>query len=163
MNVSFFHFDVLMVLTSKRSSRGVRRGKMTMGISRVLSDTPPESERPKSAWCCFLIAHLDYFANLVWYLVVDPVLLECVMIRALELLESMPLDASETQLTFTQARRALIGEAIIVLSPLRGSVATRRSEKLYDLPDFQRLAFLLKQDPKSRFHPLLPETQIQSR
>jgi hypothetical protein len=130
-----------------------------MGISRVLSDTPPESEPPKSAWSCFLIAHLDYFANLVWYLVVDPVLLECVMIRALALLESTPFDTFEVKLTFTQARRALIGEAVTVLSALRGSVAARR-EKLYDPPDLQRLAFLLKRDPKSRSHPSLPETQI---
>jgi hypothetical protein len=133
---------------------------MTMEISGVLSDTLPESERPESAWCRFLIEHLDYFANLVWYLVADPVLLECVMIRALALLESTPFDASETQLTFTQARRALIGEAVTVLSPLRRSLVTRRSEKLCDPPDLRRLAFLLKQYPKSRSHPSSPETQI---
>jgi len=131
-----------------------------MEVSRVLSDTPPESERPKSAWCCFLIAHLDYFANLVWYLVVDSVLLECVMIRALALLESTPFDASETQLTFTQARRALIGEAVTALNQLRGSVVTRGSEKLYEPPDLQRLAFLLMQDAKSRSRPSSPEARI---
>ncbi len=119
-----------------------------MEVSTYLSTTTPESERPQSAWSCFLIAHLDYLANLVWYLVADPVLVEHVMIRTLALLETVPFDASAARLPFEQLRRALIGEAVSVLSSLRKSVVTHESEKQYDPPDLRRLAFVLKQIPQ---------------
>ena len=130
-----------------------------MEISTILSNTAPPSERPQSAWCCFLTAHLDHLANLVWYLVVDPVLVEHVMVRALAQLETTPFDASEARLPFEQARRALIGEAVSVLSPPRESVVTHGPGKVYAPPDFQRLGFVLKQVPQSSSHSSLPETK----
>jgi hypothetical protein len=54
---------------------------MTVALPQILSDAALESEASKNAWCGFLAAHLDYFANLVWYLVADSMLVECVMIR----------------------------------------------------------------------------------
>src|ERR1700685_4071721 len=83
----------------------------------VLADTPPESLGPKSAWPNFLFLHLDHFATLVSYLVADPTLVECVMTRAVVRLESStPFDASHALVTYKQARRALIEEAMAVLN-----------------------------------------------
>jgi hypothetical protein len=132
---------------------------MTMEISTILSNTGPLSERPQSAWCCFLTAHLEYLANLVWYLVMDPVLVEHVMVRALAQLETTPFDASEARLPFEQARRALIGEVVSVLRPPRESVVTHGPKRVYDPPDFRRLAFVLKQVPQSSSHSSFPETK----
>jgi hypothetical protein len=116
-----------------------------MPVPQTLSDTPLQSERPKSAWRSFLIAHLDYFANLVWYLVADAVLVECVIMRAVAQLERTPFEASDISHMYKQMRKALIGEANAVLNPQRRSAAGRAPVKLGNQLDFLRLALLLKQ------------------
>jgi hypothetical protein len=92
---------------------------MTMAISQVLPDTPLELEQPKSEWHHFLLDHIDTFAKLAWYLVADEALVECVMMRAAARLEGAPFDVSDALLTYKQARRALIGEAVTMLSQQR--------------------------------------------
>ena len=130
-----------------------------METSKSLSNTTPESERPQNGWCYFLIGHFDHLVNLVWYLVADPTLVEHVMVRALVQLETTPFDASDALLAFEQARRVLIGEAISVLNAQRESAGAHRPEKVYDPPDFRRLAFVLTQVSQSPSHSSLPETQ----
>jgi hypothetical protein len=71
--------------------------------SRSIADTSPE----------FL--H-DHFATLVYYLVGDPALVEGVMTRAVARFESRPFDASDALVTYKQARRTLIEEAMAVLN-----------------------------------------------
>lgn len=85
--------------------------------SRSLADTPPE----------FL--HLDRFATLVYYLVGDPTLVECVMTRAAARLESMHLDASDALMTYKQARRTLIEEAMAALNRCEDLPRRARSGK----------------------------------
>ena len=94
-----------------------------MALPQILSDAPSESEAPKNAWCGFLAAHLDYFENLASYLVADSMLVEDVMIRALDQLGNTPFDAIDVQQNYTRARRALIGEAVTLLD-----LSLRKSE-----------------------------------
>ena len=110
--------------TPPGSLEGPETGKIAMPTG-VFADTPPESLGPKSAWPYFLVLHLDHFATLVCYLVADPTLVECVMTRAVARLESTPFDASDALVTYTQARRTLIEEAMAVLNRCEG--LSRRS------------------------------------
>src|ERR1700722_2027043 len=97
--------------------------RITVALPQILSDAPSESEAPKNAWCGFLAAHLDYFENLASYLVADSMLVEDVMIRALDQLGNTPFDAIDVQQNYTRARRALIGEAVPLLD-----LSLRKSE-----------------------------------
>ena len=115
----------------------------------VMPHTHARSERPISDWCYFLIEHLDEFAKLAWYLVADTALVECVMVRTVARLESIPFSASDAVLTYNQTRDMLIGEAIAALDlPPSGCVETDWSSEgpvgLCGLPDLPRLAFLLR-------------------
>lgn len=83
-----------------------------MALPQILSDAPSESEAAKNAWYGFLAAHLDYFENLASYLVADSMLVEYVMIRAVNRLGNTPFDAFDPQQNYIRARRALIGEAV---------------------------------------------------
>jgi hypothetical protein len=87
----------------------------TVALPQILSDAPSESEAAKNAWYGFLAAHLDYFENLASYLVADSMLVEYVMIRAVDRLGNTPFDAFDPQQNYTRARRALIGEAVTLL------------------------------------------------
>ena len=89
--------------------------RITVALPQMLSDAPSESEAPNNAWRGFLTAHLDYFANLASYLVADSTLVECVIVRAVNRLGNTPFDAFDIQTNYTQARRALIGEAVTLL------------------------------------------------
>ena len=80
-------------------------------------------------------------------------MVECVMMRAVARLESTSFDASDVALTYNKARHALIREAIAVLSSLQGFVARSEPARIWDPPDFQRLAFLLKRVAKVGSHP----------
>jgi hypothetical protein len=95
-----------------------------VALPQILSNAPPESEASKNAWCGFLAAHLDYFANLVWYLVADSILVESVMIRATARLKNTPFNTSDAQQNYTQARSALIGEAVSLMN-----ISLRRPRK----------------------------------
>ena len=87
-----------------------------MALPQILSAVPPEREGSKNGWGGFLAAHLDYFSNLVSYLVADSMLVEGVMIRAAARLENTLFDASDAQQNYIRARRALIGEAVALLN-----------------------------------------------
>jgi hypothetical protein len=128
----------------------------TVAVPQILSDASPESETPKNAWCSFLAAHLDYFANLVWYLVADSMLIERVMVRAVSRLENMHFNISDAQKNYTRARGVLIGEAVTQLNQLREAVAKPMSNPCLP-PDFPRLAFLLKRCRNPRSSRSLPE------
>jgi hypothetical protein len=107
---------------------------------------PPAS--PKGAtWCSLFLEHLEEFAKLAWYLVADSSLVDQTFSRTMVRLDVTPLDASNPQLAYNQAREILISEAIDVLA------ATRREEEengnflpttLGGLPDLPRLAFMLR-------------------
>jgi hypothetical protein len=120
-----------------------------MTTSAVMPQPLSELKRPKNEWCYFLLANLDEFARLAWYLVVDNALVDCVMLRAVARLERIPFAESDAQLTYNQARDAVVGEAIAVLNlPQQGYVdaggCPPEAVGLCELPDLPRLAFLLK-------------------
>jgi hypothetical protein len=88
---------------------------MTVAPPQLLSLVHPKLDGSQNAWGDFLAAHLDYFENLASYLVADSMLVEYVMIRAVDRLGNTPFDAFEVQQNYTRARRALIGEAVTLL------------------------------------------------
>jgi DNA-directed RNA polymerase specialized sigma24 family protein len=99
------------------------------------------------AWCLLFLEHLDEFATLAWYLVVDHQLVEVTIQRTLAQLEMTPFDASTPLLAYVQAKEELITQAIAGLG-----LGRKRSEEeaeylpnsLAELPDLPRLAFMLK-------------------
>jgi hypothetical protein len=66
-------------------------------------------------WCSLFLAHLNDFAALAWHLVADGKLVECIVMNSLKSLESIPFDASQPLLTYSQARDMLIAEGIAAL------------------------------------------------
>lgn len=107
------------------SSEAYLDRRRSMPTGAVLADTSPESVGPKRAWLYFLTLHRDHFVTLVCDLIADQTLVECVMMRAVGRLRSMPFDASDALATYQQARRTLIEEAIAVLN--RSEELSRRS------------------------------------
>jgi hypothetical protein len=135
----------LVSITNGRKDQ-IRR--MLVATEEVSPNMRPQRELPND-WCFYLIDHLNEFARLVWYLVADTALVECVMLRAVARLEGTPFDASDSLVNYNQARDTLIGEAIAALNlPLSGDVdaadIAMRPPTLCELPDLPRLAFLLK-------------------
>jgi hypothetical protein len=122
---------------------------MTMATAQASPDARSGWERSTSDWCFYFLEHLNEFARLVWYLVADTALVECVMIRAVTQLEGTPFDASDALLTYNQAHDTLIREAVSVLN-LAQKRGLESDETFvgpvnpYELPDISRLAFLLK-------------------
>src|SRR3984885_7913350 len=109
-----------------------------------VSSTPP----PKSvSWCFLLLEHLDEFATLVWYLVVDGKLVEDTFARTMEKLDLTAFESSIPALTYSQARDVLITQAIAVLSDARREEDENRffqPDSFGSLPDHPRLAFMLR-------------------
>jgi hypothetical protein len=91
-------------------------------------------------WCSLFLAHLNDFAALAWYLVADGKLVECIVMNSLKTLESIPFDASQPLLTYSQARDMLIAEGIAALN--LEHTGARFDDKLPagDLLDLPRLA-----------------------
>jgi hypothetical protein len=99
-------------------------------------------------WCFLFLEHLNEFATLVWYLVADSKLVECVILRTLARLDSIPFNTSFPLLTYNQAYDMLITQAIAVLKlgpdqRYDGPMFVERAS-LCELPDLPRLAFLLE-------------------
>src|SRR3984885_8242105 len=109
-----------------------------------VSSTPP----PKSvSWCFLLLEHLDEFATLVWYLVVDGKLVEDTFARTMEKLDLTAFESSIPALVYSQARDVLITQAIAVLSDARREEDENefvQPSSIGSLPDLPRLAFMLR-------------------
>jgi DNA-directed RNA polymerase specialized sigma24 family protein len=109
-----------------------------------VSSTPS----PKSvSWCFLLLEHLDEFATLVWYLVVDGKLVEDTFARTMEKLDLTAFESSIPALTYSQARDVLITQAIAVLSDARREEDENQlfePSSIGSLPDLPRLAFMLR-------------------
>ena len=105
-----------------------------------------ETSRKNPAWCLLFLEHLDEFATLAWYLVADHQLVEVTIQRTLAQLEMTPFDASTPLLPYTQAKEALITQAIagLGLGRKRSEEAECLPSSLRELPDLPRLAFMLK-------------------
>jgi DNA-directed RNA polymerase specialized sigma24 family protein len=103
---------------------------------------------PKSAsWCFLLLEHLDEFATLVWYLVADGKLVEDTFARTMAKLDMIAFESSIPALPFSQARDALITQAIAVLSDARREEDENQlfqPSSIGSLPDLPRLAFILR-------------------
>ena len=103
---------------------------------------------PKSApWCFLLLEHLDEFATLVWYLVADGKLVEDTFARTMAMLDMTAFESSIPALVYSQARDALITQAIAVLSNARrGEDESQfvQPSSIGSLPDLPRLAFILR-------------------
>jgi hypothetical protein len=120
---------------------------MTTMTSLSTSTAPVEQSR-QIEWCFLFLEHLNEFATLVWYLVADSKLVECVILRTLARLDSIPFDASLPLLTYNQAVDMLITQAIAALNlghdqRYDGPMFVERAS-LCELPDLPRLAFLLE-------------------
>ena len=97
-------------------------------------------------WGIVLLEHLDEFAALAWYLVADGKLVEDTFSRTLAKLDTIPFEASIPTLTYSQARDALIAQAIAVVSDMRVKGSEDWSvepNSIGRLPDLARLAFML--------------------
>jgi hypothetical protein len=107
---------------------------------------PLETSQKNPAWCLLFLEHLDEFATLAWYLVVDHQLVEETIQRTIAQLEMTPFDASTPLLAYTQAKEELITQAIAGLG-LRCTGSEEEAEylpsSLGELPDLPRLAFML--------------------
>jgi DNA-directed RNA polymerase specialized sigma subunit len=98
-------------------------------------------------WCLLLIEHLEELAKLVWYLVADGGLVDETFSRTMVQLGATPLDVSNPQPAYDQAREVLISQAIRVLASTRREEAENgifMSTGLGELPDLPRLAFMLR-------------------
>jgi DNA-directed RNA polymerase specialized sigma24 family protein len=103
---------------------------------------------PRSpSWCFLLLEHLDEFAKLAWYLVADDKLVEETFERTMAKLEMTAFEHSIPALAYSQARDALITQAIAVLSDARRKEDENRffqSDSIGSSPDHPRLAFMLR-------------------
>ena len=113
----------------------------------ITTSAPLERSR-QSEWCFLFLEHLNEFATLVWYLVAESKLVECVILRTLARLDSVPFDTSFPLLTYNQAYDMLITQAIAALNlghdqRYDGPMFVERAS-LCELPDLPRLAFLLE-------------------
>ena len=100
-----------------------------------------------ASWCFLLLEHLDEFATLAWYLVADGKLVEDIFARTMAKLDIFPFESSIPALAYSQARDALITQAIAVLSDARREEDENRffqSNSTGSLPDHPRLAFMLR-------------------
>ena len=91
-----------------------------------------------ASWCFLLLEHLDEFATLAWYLVADGKLVEDIFARTMAKLDIFPFESSIPALAYSQARDALITQAIAVLSDARGE---EDENWFFQHP---RLAFMLR-------------------
>ena len=119
-----------------------------MKIIMATTTSAPLERSRQIKWCFLFLEHLNEFATLVWYLVADSRLVECVILRTLARLDSIPFDTSFPLLTYNQAYDMLITQAIAVLKLGRdqrydGPMFVERAF-LCELPDLPRLAFLLE-------------------
>lgn len=119
-----------------------------MATTHGASIIPSPISSPESAtWCLLLLEHLEELAKLTWYLVADGQLVEETFSRAMIQLGATPIDTSDMELAYNQAREILIAQAISVLSNAR-----RNEEEsgnmlptlMGELPDLPRLAFMLR-------------------
>jgi DNA-directed RNA polymerase specialized sigma24 family protein len=99
-----------------------------------------------SKWCFLLLENLDELATLAWYLVADGRLVEETFSRTIAQLDTTPFDASAPLLAYSQAREALVSQALNVLTD-----AHKDDEEngilqagCGELPDLPRLAFMLR-------------------
>jgi DNA-directed RNA polymerase specialized sigma24 family protein len=105
------------------------------------------SPKRTSPWCFLLLEHLDEFAKLAWYLVADGRLVEDTFARTLAKLDMTAFESSIPTLAYSQARDALITQAIAVLSDARREEDENRflqPNSAGSLPDHPRLAFMLR-------------------
>lgn len=120
---------------------------MSTSFTKPYQVSSAGDSRKNVAWCLLFLEHLDEFATLAWYLVVDHQLVVETILRTMALLDTVPFDAATPLLAYTHARETLITEAIAGLG-----VRYKHSQEsqvfapgsLDELPDFPRLAYVLK-------------------
>jgi DNA-directed RNA polymerase specialized sigma24 family protein len=97
-------------------------------------------------WCFLLLEYLDELATLAWYLVADGRLVEETFSRTIAQLDTTPFDASAPLLAYSQAREALISQALHVLTDAHKDDEENGilQASCGELPDLPRLAFMLR-------------------
>jgi DNA-directed RNA polymerase specialized sigma24 family protein len=95
-------------------------------------------------WCFLLLEYLDELATLAWYLVADGRLVEETFSRTIAQLDTTPFDASAPLLAYSQAREALISQALHVLTDAHDEENGILQASCGELPDLPRLAFMLR-------------------
>ena len=114
--------------------------------NQLSANLDPADRSGLIAWNSFFLAHLEPLATLAWYLVVDGMVVETVVLKSVTDLAHAPFRPDRPIDAYNKAREAIIAQSLPRVAACgRTSRAIRKAQETAPFPDFSRLETTLQQ------------------